>query len=148
STQAFGGVVQWLINAVNIVTGSLDRAGGAMFTTPAVDLVALGAKAGQRGHYDRGRSRVRNLPEFAGEYPVATLAEEILTEGKGQIRGLITSAGNPVLSTPNGQQLDRALDALEFMVSVDLYINETTRHAHIILPPTSVLEHDHYDLAL
>jgi anaerobic selenocysteine-containing dehydrogenase len=146
STQAFGGVTQWLINALNLVTGNLDRAGGAMFTKPAFDLVDLGARTGQKGHFDRGRTRVRNLPEFAGEYPVAALAEEILTEGPGQIQALITSAGNPVLSTPNGRQLDRALSRLEFMASIDFYINETTRHAHIILPPTAALEHDNYDL--
>lgn len=146
STQAFGGVTQWLVNALNIVTGNLDRAGGAMFTRPAVDLVALGARAGMRGHFARGKSRVRKLPEFGGEYPVATLADEILTEGEGQIRSLVTVAGNPVLSTPNGRRLDQALAGLDFMVSVDFYINETTRHAHVILPPTATLEHDHYDL--
>lgn len=146
STQTFGGVTQWLINALNLVTGNLDRPGGAMFTRPAFDLVELGAKTGQKGHFDRGRTRVRKLPEFAGEYPVAALAEEILTEGPGQIQALITSAGNPVLSTPNGRQLDRALSRLEFMASIDFYINETTRHADIILPPTAALEHDNYDL--
>src|SRR5262249_25862083 len=137
----------WLVNAINIVTGNLDRPGGSMFTTPAFDLVEITAKLGQRGHFDRGRSRVRRLPEFSGEYPVATLAEEILTEGQGQIRALVTSAGNPVLSTPNGRQLDRALSTLEFMVSIDIYINETTRHANIILPPTTALEHDNYEAA-
>jgi anaerobic selenocysteine-containing dehydrogenase len=90
---------------------------------------------------------VRKLPEFAGEFPVVTLAEEILTEGPGQIKGLVTYAGNPALSTPNGRQLDRALASLEFMASIDFYINETTRHAHIILPPSSSLERTHYDLA-
>jgi anaerobic selenocysteine-containing dehydrogenase len=91
---------------------------------------------------------VRKLPEFGNELPVAALAEEILTEGDGRIRALITFAGNPVLSTPNGRQLDRALAGLDFMVSVDLYLNETTRHAHLVLPPTSPLEHSHYDIAL
>src|SRR5690606_15961047 len=81
-----------------------------------------------------------------GELPVAALAEEILTPGEGQIRALVTGAGNPVLSTPNGQQLEQALAGLEFMVSIDPYINETTRFANVILPPTSPLEHDHYDL--
>jgi anaerobic selenocysteine-containing dehydrogenase len=91
---------------------------------------------------------VRKLPEFAGELPVSGLAEEILTEGPGQVKALVTLAGNPVLSTPNGRVLDRALASLEFMVSIDFYINETTRHAHIILPPTNSLERGHYDLAL
>jgi anaerobic selenocysteine-containing dehydrogenase len=142
SVQAFGAVTQWLIQVLNIVTGNLDRAGGAMLTTPAVDTVAAGGK----GNFARWTSRVRGLPEFAGELPVVTLAEEIATPGAGQIRALVTSAGNPVLSTPNGRQLDAALASLEFMVSIDFYINETTRHARIILPPTGPLEHDHYDL--
>ncbi len=142
STQAFGGLCQWLVNVLNIVTGNFDRAGGAMFTRPAVDLVATSG----RGHLGRRKSRVRGLPEFGGELPVAALAEEILTPGEGQIRALVTVAGNPVLSTPNGVQLDRALRGLDFMVAIDFYLNETTRHAHIILPPTSALEHDHYDL--
>jgi len=90
---------------------------------------------------------VRQLPEFSGELPVVALAEEILTEGAGQIKALVTAAGNPVLSTPNGHQLDRALSGLEFMVSIDPYINETTKHAHIILPPSSSLERGHFDVA-
>lgn len=147
STQEFGGVCQWLINVLNIVTGNLDRAGGAMFTLPAFDPVTAPQSLAPRGSFGRWRSRVRSLPEFGGELPVAALAEEILTEGEGQIKALVTVAGNPVLSTPNGRELDRALASLEFMVSIDCYINETTRHAHIILPPTSPLERDHYDLA-
>ena len=146
STQEFGGLASWLINVLNVVTGNLDRPGGAMFTSPAVDLVDLAARVGQRGHFDKGRSRVRGLPEFGGEYPVAALAEEIETAGEGQIRALVTCAGNPVLSTPNGVRLERALAGLDFMVSVDIYLNETTRHAHLILPPTDALEHDLYDV--
>jgi anaerobic selenocysteine-containing dehydrogenase len=147
STQEFGGVCQWLINALNIVTGNLDRPGGAMFTLPAFDPLSAPEGLAPRGSFARWHSRVRKLPEFAGELPVVTLAEEILTEGPGQIKALVTSAGNPVLSTPNGRQLDRALAGLEFMVSIDPYINETTRHANIILPPSSSLERTHYDLA-
>jgi anaerobic selenocysteine-containing dehydrogenase len=147
STQEFGGVCQWLINVLNIVTGNLDRAGGAMFTLPAFDPITAPDSLSPRGSFGRWHSRVRELPEFAGELPVVALAEEILTEGAGQIRALVTTAGNPVLSTPNGRQLDRALAGLEFMVSIDPYINETTRHAHIILPPSSSLERSHYDLA-
>src|SRR6266550_6404019 len=147
STQEFGGVCQWLINVLNIVTGNLDRPGGAMFTTPAFDPITAPESLAPRGSFARWHSRVRKLPEFAGELPVVTLAEEILTEGPGQIKALVTSAGNPVLSTPNGRELDRALAGLEFMVSIDPYINETTRHAHIILPPSSSLERTHYDVA-
>jgi len=147
STQEFGGLCQWLINVLNIVTGNLDRAGGAMFTLPAFDPVTAPQAIAPRGSFGRWHSRVRRLPEFAGELPVAALAEEILTAGPGQIKAVVTHAGNPVLSTPNGRELDRALAGLEFMVSIDFYINETTRHAHIILPPTGPLERGHYDLA-
>ena len=144
--QEFGGVASWLVNVLNAVTGNLDRPGGAMFPRPAADVVALADRIGQRGHFDKGRSRVRGLPEFSGEWPVATLAEEIETTGTGQVRALITNAGNPVLSAPNGARLDRALESLEFMVSIDVYRNETTRHAHLILPPAFGLERSHYDL--
>ena len=147
STQEFGGACQWLINVINTLTGNLDRPGGAMFTLPAFDPITAPEALAPRGSFGRWRSRVRQLPEFSGELPVAALAEEILTEGAGQIKALITHAGNPVLSTPNGGQLDRALGQLEFMAAIDIYINETTRHAQIILPPTSPLERGHYDLA-
>lgn len=141
STQAFGSLCHWLIQLINLVTGNLDRVGGALCTSPALDLVATTSG----GHFDRWKSRVSGLPEYGGELPVAALAEEMLTPGEGQVRALVTVAGNPVLSTPNGRQLEQALDGLDFMVSVDLYINETTRHADLILPPTAPLEHDHYD---
>lgn len=146
STQQFGAVCQWLIQLLNILTGNLDRVGGAMFTRPAFDILGLAAGFGQRGSFNKRQTRVRGLPEFGSEFPVSALAEEILTPGKGQIRALVTSAGNPVISTPNGRQLERALAQLDFMVSVDFYLNETTRHAHLILPPTSGLERDHFDL--
>jgi len=144
-TQEFGGLVLWLIYCLNAVTRHLDHEGGMMFAEPAVDLTRA---YGSKGHYGKFHSRVRGLPEFGNELPVATLAEEILTAGPGQVRALLTFAGNPVLSTPNGRQLDRALESLEFMVSVDPYLNETTRHAHLILPPVSPLERSHYDIAL
>jgi len=147
STQEFGGVCQWLINCLNTVTGNLDSPGGAMFALPAFDPVNAPEAVAPRGSFGRYHSRVRKLPEFGGELPVAALAEEILTEGEGQIKALVTHAGNPVLSTPDGRELDRALASLEFMASIDFYINETTRHAHIILPPTGPLERGHYDIA-
>ncbi len=146
STQAFGGLCQWLINVINILTGNLDREGGAMFTKPAFDFVGMEGAAQRFGSYDRWRSRVSNRPESNGELPVAVMAEEILTPGEGQIKAMVTIAGNPVLSTPNGPQLDKALTQLDFMVAIDIYINETTRHADIILPPTTGLECEHYDL--
>ncbi len=143
STQAFGALCQWLIQLINIATGNLDKPGGSMFTLPAVDQINTVGPGG----FGRHRSRVRDLPEFDRELPAAALAEEITTEGEGQVRALFTGAGNPVLSTPNGAQLDAAMESLDFMASLDPYINETTRHADIILPPTSALEHDHFDLA-
>ncbi|MCO5183424.1 MAG: molybdopterin oxidoreductase family protein [Anaerolineae bacterium] len=146
STQQFGSLCHWLINVLNIVTGNFDEPGGAMFPLPAIDIVGLQAMMGSFGNFDRYRSRVRELPAFGGELPVAALAEEITTPGGGQIKLLITNAGNPVLSTSNGAQLDSALATLDFMVSIDIYINETTRHADIILPPTTGLETEHYDL--
>uniref|UniRef100_A4XXM6 Molybdopterin dinucleotide-binding region n=1 Tax=Ectopseudomonas mendocina (strain ymp) TaxID=399739 RepID=A4XXM6_ECTM1 len=141
STQAFGTLCQWLVQLINLVTGNLDRVGGALCTMPAVDLVA----STSGGHFNRWQSRVSGLPEYGGELPVSALAEEMLTPGEGQIRALVTVAGNPVLSTPNGRQLEQALQGLDFMLSVDFYINETTRYADLILPPTAPLEHDHYD---
>lgn len=146
STQAFGCLATWLIDVLNIVTGNFDRPGGAMFTTPAVDLAGLARRLGESGTFNRWRSRVGGLPEFNGELPVAGLADEIQTPGRGQIRAFLTIAGNPVLSNPNGRRLDAALQQLEFMAAIDFYINETTRHAHLILPPATVLESDHYPL--
>lgn len=143
STQRFGGLCQWLINAINILTGNFDRVGGAMFTTPAFDLL-MAAKGGDI--HGRWKSRVRGLTEFMGELPVSVMAEEIVTDGEGQIKALVTSCGNPVLSTPNGSQLDAGLERLEFMVSIDFYINETTRHADIILPPVTNIESSHFDV--
>ncbi|RMO04012.1 Oxidoreductase, molybdopterin-binding protein [Pseudomonas coronafaciens pv. zizaniae] len=141
STQAFGTLCHWLTQLINLVTGNLDRVGGALCTEPAIDLVS----STSGGHFNLWQSRVSGLPEYGGELPVSALAEEMLVEGEGQVRALVTVAGNPVLSTPNGRQLDQALKGLEFMVSIDLYINETTRHADLILPSTSALENDHYD---
>jgi anaerobic selenocysteine-containing dehydrogenase len=146
STQAFGGVATWLAYVLNILTGKLDTTGGMMFTQPAVDMVALGAMAGQSGHFGRRFSRVKKLPEFGGEFPASTMADEMLTPGEGQIRAFVSIAGNPVLSSPNGGRLDKAFGNLDFMVSVDYFLNETTRHADVILPPTSGLERSHYDL--
>ncbi|HEX3761966.1 MAG TPA: molybdopterin-dependent oxidoreductase [Kofleriaceae bacterium] len=147
--QEFGGLAAWLCYALNALTGHLDEPGGLMFTTPALDPVAIGALAGLgRGGFARWTSRVSGRPEFSGELPMAVFAEEIETPGPGQIRALITSAGNPVLSAPGGPRIERALAGLDFMVSIDPYVNETTRLAHVILPPASPLERSHYDAAL
>ncbi|MEE4251389.1 MAG: molybdopterin-dependent oxidoreductase [Alcanivoracaceae bacterium] len=145
TTSEHSGLSAWLVYAMNIVTGNFDRAGGLMFTQPAFDVVGMAGMTGETGGFDRFRSRVRQMPEFGGEFPVATLADEILTPGKGQIRAMVTHAGNPVLSCPDGQRLDQAFSNLDFMVSIDFYINETTRHADIILPPTGQLEHAQFD---
>ncbi|WP_203335346.1 molybdopterin-dependent oxidoreductase [Nocardioides limicola] len=144
STTRWGTAAQWAVQLLNLLTGNLDRAGGTITTTPAIDLV--GRRIIGRGHYDLWRSRVRGVPEAGGELPVAVLREEIETPGPGQVRALLTLSGNPVLSTPDGGALDAALSGLDFMAAVDIYINETTRHADVILPPTTALERDHYDL--
>ncbi len=147
-TQEFGGLSAWLVNAVNALTGHLDEPGGLMFTTPAIDPVIAASLLRFDGGFRRWTSRVSGKPEFGGELPMSALAEEIETPGRDQVRALITSAGNPVLSSPGGSRLERALGGLDFMVSIDPYLNETTRLAHVILPPTSPLERAHYDLAL
>lgn len=148
STQEFGGLSNWLIMVINVITGNIDESGGMMFTQPAVDLAGLANIFGQTGTFNSRKSRVSRLPEFGGEFPATTMAEEMLTPGEGQIRGLITCAGNPALSVPNGKKVEKALEGLEFMVAIDFYLNETTQHADIILPPTGPLEHSHYDIAL
>lgn len=144
STAEFGTLNHWLIQLVNIATGNLDRVGGAMFSTPAIDLVA-GSGAGNRGRY---RSRVSGYQELLGEFPVVALPEEIMTPGEGQVKALVVVAGNPVLSCPDGRVIDEALATLDLMVSVDMYVTETSRHAHYILPPCGPLSKDHYPLAL
>jgi anaerobic selenocysteine-containing dehydrogenase len=143
--QEFGGLAAWLVVVLNAITGNLDRAGGAMFTTPAIDLVRLGALLNQQGSFGTYHSAVRGLPEFSGELPVACLAEEIEA---GHIRALVTIAGNPVASVPNGARLAGALEKLDAMVSLDIYRNETTRHARVLLPTTFGLEREHFDLLL
>ncbi|MSO59957.1 MAG: molybdopterin oxidoreductase family protein [Ilumatobacteraceae bacterium] len=146
----FGSVNAWLVDAVNTLTGNLDKRGGAMFALPATGGPNTRGTAGVGNGFrtGKGTSRVRKYPEVLGEFPVATLAEEITTPGAGQIRAFITLAGNPVLSTPDSDALDTALSELDFMVSVDIYLNETSRHADVILPPPSQLQRDHYDLLL
>ena len=146
--QEFGGLAAWLCYAINALTGHLDEPGGLMFTTPAVDPLPLAGLLGFDGGFARWTSRVSGKPEFGGEFPMSAFAEEILTPGDGMIRALITSAGNPALSAPGGTKLETALRSLDFMVSIDPYLNETTRLAHVILPPTSALERSHYDAAL
>ena len=142
SVQAFGTLTQYLIMLFNMLTGNLDRQGGMMFTQPAADILPVSSRGSMSGY----SSRVRGLPAFAGEYPVACLAEEILTPGEGQIKAMVIGAGNPVVTTPNTEQLERAFSQLDFIVSVDFYISETSRHADIILPPVTPLERDHYDV--
>lgn len=144
STQEFGVLTQWAVQVLTILTGNLDRVGGTMFTSPAVDILARGLVGA--GHHGAWRSRVRGLPEFSGELPVSALTEEITTPGAGQVRALVTVAGNPVSSTPAGHRLAEALTGLDAMVSIDFYLTETSRHADLVLPPTGPLERDHYDL--
>jgi anaerobic selenocysteine-containing dehydrogenase len=146
TTQRFGTTASWLVDVLNTVTGNLDRPGGAMFPLPAHS--KRGEGSGRGASFGRWASRVRGAPEIFGELPVACLAEEIETPGDDQIRAMITIAGNPCVSTPNAGRLSAAFDSLEFMVSVDIYVNETTRHADVILPAPSPLEKSHYDAAL
>jgi anaerobic selenocysteine-containing dehydrogenase len=143
STQPFGSLAQWLMQLINLWTGNLDREGGVLPNEPVLPVTGPGTAKGHRG---RWASRVRGLPEFAGELPVAALAEEITSAGPGQVRALLTIAGNPVSSTPNGRALDRAIASLDFRVAIDVYVNETTHHADLILPPASPLSQYHYDL--
>jgi len=143
--NAHGTVATWATDLLNLVAGRLGAEGGSVFTSPAVDICELSRKLGGDGH-GRWHSRVRGLPETLGDLPAAILAEEMETPGPGQVRALLTYAGNPVLSTPNGRRLDGALANLDFMVSIDLYVNETTRHADVILPPAWGLAEEHVDL--
>ncbi|GID30596.1 molybdopterin oxidoreductase family protein [Paractinoplanes brasiliensis] len=144
-TVEFGTLTSWLVDVINVLTGNLDRPGGAMF--PLAPHVRKGRGAGKGFRTGRWHSRVRRLPEVKGELPVATLADEIETPGDEQVRAFITVAGNPVLSTPNSGRLDKALAGLSFMVSVDPYLNETTRHADVVLPPPDALRKGHYDFS-
>ncbi|MEO7496673.1 MAG: molybdopterin-dependent oxidoreductase [Massilia sp.] len=147
-TQAFGTLASWLIDVINVLTGHLDEAGGAMFAQAAAFAPnTRGAGGSGRGVLTgRYRSRVSGAPEVAGELPITCLAEEIDTPGEGQVKALIAIAGNPVLSAPNGARLAAALEQLDFMVSLDIYLNETSRHADVILPGSSPLADAHYDV--
>ncbi len=147
-TQEFGTLASWLVDVVNILSGNMDKVGGVMFPKGAAGQPSSKGKPGTGRGFRMGRvtTRVSGLPESLGEFPVTALPEEIETEGEGQIRAMITVAGNPVSSNPNTDRLDAALASLEFMVSVDPYINETTRHADVILPPPSPLQKAHFDI--
>src|SRR4051794_38621384 len=148
-TQEFGTLASWLVDVLNTITGNLDRPGGVMFPKAAAGQPNTQGEPGHGRGVKLGRwaSRVRELPETFGELPVATLADEIETPGDDQIRAMITVAGNPGLSTPNSGRLASAFEGLDFMVCLDVYVNETTRHADVILPGPSSFEHSHYDLA-
>lgn len=144
-TQPYGTMNSWLIDVLNVLTGNLDRQGGVMFPNPATRR-ALSNKA-RSIRYNRYQSRISSMPEVLGELPVSCLAEEIETEGPGQIKGFICMAGNPALSAPNSRRLQEALEKVDFMVSIDCYLNETSRLANVLLPVPSPLEHSHYDIA-
>src|SRR3954451_14865807 len=145
--QEFGTLASWLIDVVNVLTGNFDRPGGLMFGNP----VAWGANSlpdpqwADGVDFGRWKSRVRGAPEVLGQVPVSCLAEEIATPGPGQVKALVTIAGNPVISSPDPGRFDAALPSLDCMISVDNYLNETTPHAHVILPGLSALEQPHFD---
>jgi len=145
STQEFGTLATWLIYVLNVVTNHLDERGGLMFNKPAADMVELAALAGEKGHVNEYQSR-SGLPEFGGELPASTMAEQIELPGEGQIKAMFVVAGNPVLSSPNGERLSKAFESLDLLVSLDCYMNETSCLADVILPSTSQLEQSHYDL--
>jgi anaerobic selenocysteine-containing dehydrogenase len=149
TTQRFGTLASWLVDVLNVLTGNLDRRGGVMFPLAAAGQRNSSGPGGSGSgiRMGRWRSRVRGAPEALGELPVACMAEEIETEGEGRIRALITLAGNPVLSTPNGARLAVALERLDLLVSVDLYQNETTGRADVVLPVPTALARTHFDLA-
>ncbi|MEL6193082.1 MAG: molybdopterin-dependent oxidoreductase [Bacteroidota bacterium] len=142
STQEHGGLCNWLLQCINMLSGKFDREGCTMFPKPAFPL--FGGKKFRKS-IGRWHSRVSKVPEFSGELPVSVMAEEMLVEGEGRMRAMIIHAGNPVLSVPNSREVERGLQNLDFLVSVDIFLNETNRHADIILPPASHLEVDHYD---
>ncbi|MCC7540778.1 MAG: molybdopterin-dependent oxidoreductase [Deltaproteobacteria bacterium] len=148
-TQEHGTLASWLVDVLNVLTGNLDRPGGAMFASPAASAPGSAAEGRGRGvRFGRRKSRVRGQPERFGELPVVCLAEEIETPGEGRVRALVTLAGNPVLSNPDSARLDRAIASLDFVVSVDIYRNETTCHANVLLPAEPELARGHYDIAL
>lgn len=143
-TQAFGSLTTWLIDVINIVTGRLDHPGGPMFTTPAVDLAGLAQLLREPGKRGRWSTRVQGLPEFNGESPVAALCDEIETPGRGQIRAMLVVAGNPAITNPESNRLVKGLAAIPFLACIDYYINETSRHADIIMPPATAFESDQF----
>ena len=146
TTVEFGTLTTWLIDVLAVLTGNLDRPGGSMWPKPATERVRA-PREGRPYTIGRWSSRVHGHPEVQGEFPAADLADEMLTPGDGQLKMMVTVAGNPVLSCPDGERLDEAFAGLEAMVSVDIYLNETTRHADVILPPPGPLEKSHYDIA-
>ena len=148
STVEFGTVGSWLVDVINVLTGNLDRPGGAMFAQSPVGPAARPPKPGKGFRTGRWHSRVSGYPEALYELPAAALPEEIDTEGEGQVKAVITIAGNPVLSAPDGDRLSRALEGVGFMLSIDPYLNETTRHADVILPPPPPSRSAHFDVAL
>ena len=146
-TVEFGSLASWLVDVVGILCGRYDEPGGMMFPRPATGQHEPGGEAGPLP-IGRWKTRARSLPEIDGTLPCSAFAEEIDAAGEGRLRGLLNLAGNPVLSTPNGARLDRALGTLDFMVALDIYVNETTRHADLILPNAPQLEHENFDFLI
>ena len=140
-----GTLVAFLLDALNVVTGNLDREGGAMFGDPPIDFSRVVEMVGL-GTYGKVRSRVGDLPEVLGSLPASVMAKEMTTPGAGQIRAMFFSAGNPVLSVPNGEELEAAISGLELSVAIDLYVTDTSRHCDFVLPATTMYEREDFPL--
>jgi anaerobic selenocysteine-containing dehydrogenase len=140
-----GTLVSFLLDALNAVTGNLDREGGAMFGDPPIDFAQVAEMIGA-GSYAKVRSRVGDLPEVLGSLPASVMAKEMTTPGKGQIRAMFFSSGNPVLSVPNGDELESAMGGLELSVAIDLYVTDTSRHCDFVLPATTMYEREDFPL--
>jgi formate dehydrogenase len=140
-----GTLVSYLLDALNVVTGNLDREGGAMFGNPPIAFDKVADRIGA-GTYGKVRSRIGGFPEVLGALPASLMAKEIRAPGEGQLRALFVSAGNPVLSVPNGDELEAAMRELDLFVSIDLYVTETNREADFVLPATTFLEREDFPL--
>lgn len=144
-----GTLTTYLIDAVNLVAGNLDTAGGSVFNPLRIPgqrwaMLLMGAML--RRAYRRKRTRIGGFGSVIGAEPAALMAKEIAVPGPRQIRALFVSAGNPVLSVPNGDELEAATEKLDLMVGLDFYLTETAAHCDYLLPVTTMYERDDFAL--